>query len=347
MATRSSRKTKTKYWWETLPEHELLELRFCDLKLKLNDSRVQPYITQLYSELERKRLNFRPHIWISEEWFSADGIPGIAIPFFVVNERLAKLEKKYLLDVEGFSQRECMKLLRHEAGHAIDNAFMLRKSKKRQKLFGLSSTPYPEYYSPQAYSKKYVVHLNSWYAQAHPDEDWAETFAVWLNPKINWKKRYYKWPALSKLKFVDELMQDIADKKPRVKNRECPGSIERSRKKLKTYFQRKRESLCLDEPYYLDPLLQRLFSNDPQYSNKKLAAKFIRDERVLICAMVAKWTGQYRYTINLLLDEVIECCSEKKLRLTNSERETRLDLVGMLTAQALNYISTGRHKIPM
>lgn len=302
---------------------------------------------RLYQELHRKGLKFEPHVWISEEWFSADGIPGIAIPFFVVNDRLAKMEKKFLKDVEGYSQRECMKLLRHETGHAIDNAFRLRRFKKRQELFGLSSTPYPDFYSPQAYSKKYVVHLNSWYAQAHPDEDWAETFAVWLNPTGNWKKRYQRWPALKKIELVDEIMSGIRGRLPKVKKREKPGDISKSRKRLQTYFDRKRESLCLDEPFYLDPLLWRLFSNDEKYARNKRAAQFIREERKLIGGMVAKWTGQYRYTIHLLLDELIDSCREKKLRLMNSERQTRLDLVGMLTAQTLNYINSGHHKIPM
>jgi hypothetical protein len=335
------------YFWEKYSDDELLDLRFCDLGLKMDTSRVQPFVQQLYKELEIKNLKFRPHCWVSEEWFSADGIPGIAIPFFVLHDRLAKLEKKMLLDVEGYSQRDCMKLLRHEAGHAIDNAYRLRKNRRRQKLFGLSSTAYPDYYSPQAYSKKYVVHLNSWYAQSHPDEDWAETFAVWLNPKIDWKKRYQRWPALNKLKLVDEIMHSIEGKRPPVKKKERPGELKKSRKRLRTYYKTKIESLGLDEPFYLEPLLARLFSNEPEYRGNKRASAFIREERRLISSMVAKWTGQYRYTINLILDEIIMSCREKKMRLRFSEEETKMDLVGMLTAQTLNYISNGRHHIPM
>ena len=145
-----------------LSDDKLMDLRFNQLDLKLKSSRIQPFIERLYSELSDKGIRFKPHCWISTEWFAQDGVPGIAIPFFVLHPRLARLERKLTFEVEGWSERDCMKLLRHEAGHAIDNAFHLRKLRRRQKLFGLSSTPYPESYTPQAYSKKFVVHLNSW-----------------------------------------------------------------------------------------------------------------------------------------------------------------------------------------
>lgn len=336
-----------KYWWESLSDKELMELKFSELELNIEQSRVHPFIEQLYRELKQKKLNFKPDVWISEDWYSIDGIPGIAIPFFVVSERLAKLQKKMLLDAEGFAPRECMKLLRHEAGHAIDNAYRLRKSRKRQQLFGLSSTPYPTDYAPRAYSKKFVVHLNSWYAQAHPDEDWAETFAVWLTPNSKWRQRYDKWPALEKLKMVDAIMRSIAHKNALVNKKEQPGSIEKNHRKLKTFYREKTKELGLDKPFYMEPLLARLFSSETEFKQKKLAAKFIREERKLIRDKVSRWTGQYKYTIDQMLNDVIKSCQNKKLRLIRSERETRLDLVGMLTAQTLNYINSGHHKIAM
>ena len=143
------------------------------------------------------------------------------------------------------------------------------------------------------------------------------------------------------------MMKEIADKKPPVNKKQQPGSIEKSRRKLKTFYKEKIDELGLDQPFYMDPLLVRLFSADPQFKNKKLAARFIREERKLICDMVARWTGQYKYTIDQMLKDVIKSCQEKKLRLTRSERETRLDLVGMLTAHTLNYINSGHHKIAM
>lgn len=333
--------------WTKLNNENILELRFCDLNLDISKSWLQPLIERLYNELEEKGLKFKPHVWAADEWFAPDGVPGFAVPFYLLHPRLIKLQKKMFLDAEGANERTCMKLLRHECGHALDNAFHLRKSKERQKLFGLSSSPYPESYSPKAYSKKYVLNLNSWYAQAHPDEDWAETFAVWLNPDSNWEKRYENWPALEKLYMVDELMDSIHNLCPFVRNKDRPGDIKKSRRKVKSYYKQKRDDLGLDQPYFLDPLLMRLFSRENKYKENGTAASFIRKERKSISQPVARWTGQYRYTIDLILQEIIESCREKKLYLTRPEEETRMDLVGMLTAQTLNYINNGHHSIPM
>lgn len=333
--------------WDKLKESEILNLRFCDLGLKIKGSKLEPLIQSLYEELSNKGINFKPHVWISDEWFSPDGVPGFAVPFYLTHPRLTKLQKKMFLDAEGASERHCLKLLRHEAAHALDNAFRLRRLKKRQQIFGLSSTPYPEAYSPQAYSKKYVINLNSWYAQSHPDEDWAETFAVWLNPKVDWESRYRNWPALEKLYYMDEVMESIAKKTAPVKNKEKIADITKSKKKLYTYYDQKKEELGLENPYYLDPVLSKLFSSQPKYEKNGLAARFLRKERGHIIPPVAKWTGQYKYTISLILEEIITSCDEKKLYLTKNKKNTRMDLVGMLTAHTLNYITSGHHNIPM
>ena len=135
-----------------------------------------------------------------------------------------------MLEVEGGDYEWCMKILRHEAGHALDNAYQLQRRRKRQRLFGSSSTPYPEYYTPKPYSKSFVLHLDSWYAQSHPDEDFAETFAVWLKPGSQWHERYDDWPAIKKLEYIDELMRELAGRPParvsRRKRRSAPGAQE-------------------------------------------------------------------------------------------------------------------------
>ena len=152
----------------------------CDLDLVLERSSVWPRIERLYRELERKHLVFRPHCWISDEWYTPDGVPGIAIPFYLVHPRLAELERSQMREVEGGTVEWCMRILRHETGHAIENAFRLRRRHRRQELFGKTSKPYPKHYAPKPYSKRYVLHLEAYYAQSHPDEDFAETSSGWL-----------------------------------------------------------------------------------------------------------------------------------------------------------------------
>ena len=147
-------------------------------------------IADLHAEADARNLAFKPHYWLSDEWFTPDGVGGIAIPFYLAHPRLEQLEERQMLEVEGGTHDWCVKILRHEYGHAIDNAYNLQRRRKRLRLFGPSTAEYPEYYTPKPYSKSFVLHLDSWYAQSHPDEDFAETFAVWLNPDADWRSRY-------------------------------------------------------------------------------------------------------------------------------------------------------------
>ncbi|MEZ4819476.1 MAG: putative zinc-binding metallopeptidase [Bdellovibrionota bacterium] len=166
--------------------------------------------------LDKKASLIFVRVVFSDEWFVADGTTSIAIPFYLAHKRLAALQKYFLYEIEGGTPGWFMQLLRHECGHAIDNAYGLRRKKKRQTLFGKSSTPYDDYYIPKPYSKKHVIHLDTWYAQSHPDEDFAETFAVWLNPKKCLEKRYKDWKvAYQKLQYVDQIMQKIGSTKPK------------------------------------------------------------------------------------------------------------------------------------
>ena len=194
--------------WHRLSDEQLLDLRICDLPIKIKGSFLEPHIKRLYSELNARGIRFKPHVWLAEEWFSPDGVPGIAIPFYLAHPRLMKLERKQMLEIEGGTDTECMRILRHEAGHALDTAFRLHFKRQHRELFGSFAQPYPDFYKPKPKSRKYVLHLPAWYAQAHPAEDFAETFAVWLTPRSQWRRRYRGWPALRKLEYIDELMNE-------------------------------------------------------------------------------------------------------------------------------------------
>ena len=198
--------------WPDLSDDELLDLRLSDLPLSLKGTAVESRIDQLKRELAARGLNFPLHFYLSDEWFTPDGQVSMAVPFYLAHPRLERLEKAQMLAVEGGEHEWGMRILRHEAGHVIDNAYKLRLRKERRRLFGSSSMPYPEVYAPRPYSKSFVLHLDPWYAQSHPDEDFAETFAVWLTPESNWKTRYAGWPAIKKLEYMDTLMQSLVGK---------------------------------------------------------------------------------------------------------------------------------------
>ncbi len=203
------RPKNSEYVWVSWSRQKLLDTRICDLDLRIEDSELEARIRQLRKELRNQGFVFRPHFWLSEEWYSPDGVPGVGIPFFLAHPRLKSLENERMLEVEGGTRDWCMKLLRHETGHAVVNAYQLHRRRSWQQHFGKSSVKYPDSYLPRPYSKRFVIHLDNWYAQSHPDEDWAETFAVWLTPRFDWRARYRGWPALKKLEYIDTLMNEI------------------------------------------------------------------------------------------------------------------------------------------
>ncbi len=255
--------------WVKLTDEALLDIRFCDLKLRLEDTPLAERIDRLYAELERKRLYFRPHVWFSEEWFSPDGVPGVAIPFYLGHPRLAKLEYQQMFEVEGGTDRWCMQLLRHETGHAIDTAYRLHRRKLWRQAFGPCNRRYPKYYTPRPQSRRYVLHLDWWYAQSHPSEDYAETFAVWLKPGSKWRKEYADWPALKKLHAVDEIMSSIMETVPPVRSRRRIEPLSRNRKTLRQYYAEKRCHYGIEVPAFYDTDLQRLFTAKPARGGRR------------------------------------------------------------------------------
>src|SRR6516165_6269658 len=200
---------------DRLTDRQLLDMRLCDLPLRIRGTRLEQRIEKLYRELEGRSLKFRPHVWLSEEWFTPDGVAGFAIPFYLAHPRLMKLERSQMLEVEGASEGECLRILRHEAGHAIDNAYKLHTHRAWKDVFGSYRVPYPEWYQPQPGSRDYVFNLDAWYAQAHPAEDFAESFAVWLKQGMHWRRRYEGWGAQRKLEYVGEIMSGLAGKPSR------------------------------------------------------------------------------------------------------------------------------------
>jgi hypothetical protein len=331
----------------SLTDEQLLRLRFCDLDLKIERTLVAQRIKRLYDELGERGFVFRPYFWLSSEWFSPDGYSGMAVPFYMTHPRLARLEKRQMYEVEGWGERQCMRILRHETGHTLENAYRLHYRKRWQQLFGSGAAPYPQYYNPKPYSKSYVIHLDMWYAQSHPSEDFAETFAVWLNPNSRWKSRYRDWPAIKKLEYVDEVMSEIAHKRPAVTTRRQLDPLRSLAQTLGEHYEKKRAHYALTRPTFYDADLLRLFSNDPKLRKNKLASRFLREIKPELRRLVAKWTGQYQYTIEKVLDDMIKRCRELRLRLKSSTELTTLESVVMITVQSMNYLHSGHHRVAL
>lgn len=317
----------------------------CDLDLRIEDTHLAHLVHRLHTELDAHDLRLRPHVWLANEWFSPDGVPGIAIPFYLAHPRLVRLERRMMLEVEGHGDRECMRLLRHEAGHALCTAYRLHYRRRWQRIFGKMSAPYPDSYRPRTHSKEFVVHLDWWYAQAHPAEDFAETFAVWLTPNSRWRSRYRHWPALAKLEYVDEIMGEIAGQTAPVRSRRHVDPISRQTMTLREHYHEKQERYGAGGPEFYDRDLRRLFGHgEPEAPS---AASFLRQHRRRIRESVARWTGEYQYTIDQVLRQMIERSRDLKLRLEYDDEETLYEATVMVAVQTTRYLHRFPHRIQM
>jgi Putative zinc-binding metallo-peptidase len=306
--------------WTRLSDEQLLQLRMCDLRLNLHRSPLRRHIQRLYEELDGRGIRFRPHVWLSADWFSPDGVPGIAVPFYLAHPRLVRLARKMTREVEGSNANWLMRILRHEAGHAIDSAYRLRRRAHWRALFGPASRPYRDRYRVRPGSRRHVQHLGDWYAQSHPTEDFAETFAVWLAPRSGWQRRYATWPALRKLRFVQELAGEFVTHRPPVRCRTRIEPLHVDQRTLEQYFRRKAALAAARRGMLADRLLQRVYSSEASGAPRSAAA-LLRAHKGRLHAWMMRTTGVDRYTAHQLLRVAIERSEALRLRAAGSERE--------------------------
>ena len=318
----SSWRRRARPAWTRLSDEELLKLRFCDLRLSLERSPLAPRIKRLYAELESRGIRFRPHAWLAEEWFSPDGIPGIAVPFYLAHPRLERLERRIMREAEGGNTRWLMRILRHEAGHALDNAYRLRRRRRWREVFGPASLPYPHRYRARPGSRRYVHHLGEWYAQAHPTEDFAETFAVWLKPKSDWRRSYADWPAYNKLALVDELMESVRGRRAIVSDRTKIEPIHANTRTLAQHYRRKLAHRRYYRRGVADDLLQKVFSTRCLRRNAPRVGTVLRAARAELVTAVSNEIGMERYTVRQILRMLIERSERLQLYVRGSRRDS-------------------------
>lgn len=331
------------YFWEKFTDEELLDLKLSDLGLCLKDCFAQDAINKLYRELKLKGLDFKPHVWISDEWFSPDGIPGIAVPFYALHPRLVKLERKLIGHVDGATPTGFMKLLRHECGHAIDNAYRLRGAKQRVELFGRSSDKYPSSYTYRPYSKAFVRHFGEGYAQAHPEEDWAETFAVWLTPNSGWRAKYANWPAISKLNYLNKRMLQLKAQKPVNNCKEGVDSLADSNLTLRKYYDKKFLSRRMKGRPFFGKRLNKIFSPVGRTTGEAL----LKSKKTLIRKRVAQRSGLYQYEVEPMLKDLLKETKSTGLFVTPGSKGLETQLTELLVQESTRFKRQGRHRIIM
>jgi len=340
---RSSRSARR---WPSLGDEQLLDLRFRDLDVEVEGSPLEPLVQQVWGELEQRGLRFKPHVWASTEWFSPDGVPGIAVPFYLVHPRLLKLERAMMIEAEGSAREECLMILRHELGHAVQHGWRLQRREGWRRTFGDPSRPYPTIYRPNPASQRHVQHLRQYYAQAHPHEDFAETFAVWLTPRSQWRRRYAGWPALKKLEMVDELMRELRGAAPPVRTRRKVEPLSQLDRTLREHYADKQAHQASHRPVIPDRDLQRLFAAEPGRPGVPAAA-FLHRRRAELRRMVARFTGESQFTLDRALEDAIARCRMLELRAARDDRRLRVDFALLLTVRTVHFHYSRRNWVAL
>ncbi len=340
------RRTRTTRW-ARLSDEKLMRMKIRDLPLRIDGTWLETCVDEVQRELDRQGLAIKPHVWLSQEWFSPSGVPGVAIPFYLAHPRLTRLERRQMLEVEGGTHEECVRILRHEFGHALQHAYGLQRRSRWREVFGSPAKKYPDYYRPNPASRRYVQHLRLYYAQSHPVEDFAETFAVWLQGPGYWKRRYRGWSALKKLEYVDALMKELRGVAPLVRTRKTVEPIRELGLTLGEHYAEKRRNYTVHYPDVYDRDLERIFSADRKDRRAERASAFLRRNRSAIRAMVARWTGEYQFTLDQVLKDVIGRCRELGLRAIGAEPRLRVDFAVFLTVQTMHYLYNRRNWIAL
>jgi hypothetical protein len=325
--------------WEQ-ERQRLLNRRISDLGLSIEGSPLERLVRQLHEELAARGLSFFQPVYLSDEWGCPDGTPLIGAPFYLADERLARIEEESSMMLE--SESEMMRFLRHEAGHAYNYAFRFYDSAEWHQIFGPYSRPYRDRFRVDPLSRDYVRHMLGWYAQKHPDEDFAETFAVWLTPDIDWRKMYAGWPVvLRKLEYVDGLMKEVAGQVPEIPSpTEDDVPVNVMDYTVAEHYLDDEAALPLSDESHFDGDLRALFSQDDAEEGDdgtQLAAEFLRSHRRELVGRVAYWTGEATAGVRALIDLLTRRADVLQLRSRGRESTLLIEITAFSTAVMMNY----------
>jgi hypothetical protein len=330
--------------WETI-RYELLNTRICDLNLEIEGSPVEPFVNRLYRELAAKGMVFQPEVYATDAWGCPDEVPVIGIPFYLMDKRLARIEEEQTGEIE--TSPMLMMLLRHEAGHAINYAYRLFKQADWVEMFGSFSQPYQDTFRPNPFSRQFVRHIvhhqyGKTYAQKHPDEDFAETFAVWLTPRSGWRRRYRNWPALRKLQYVDQLIKRIRDVQPKCTTGSLCTPVKAMDLLLAEHYGQRAERYRAAAEGYVDDKLQEVF---PAANGRATAGAgdLFRKHHGQILGRVTRWSGLEDEEVQTLLVKLQDRANALDLKYRpRQQAEKLMDVTALATSLAMNFAYTGR-----
>jgi len=330
--------------WETV-RYELLNTKISDLRLQIEGSPLEPFTRRLHRELDAKRISFKPDFYLTDSWGCPDKVPVIGIPFYLADRRLRLLEEEQTGEVE--DDNTIMMFLRHEAGHAVNYAYRLWAQPDWKEMFGVFSKPYRDAFRPDRFSRQFVRHLDSsrygrTYAQKHPDEDFAETFAVWLNPRSGWRRRYRQWPAIQKLKFVDRLLRTLGREKPKRLRHRLYRPIDRMNLLLVDYYGQKAKRLRRAAQGYVDDKLREIFP--PVRGLTVVSAAYLfRKHHSDLLQRIIRWSGLEEEEADAILEKLESRSEILGLQFRRSQTGQKImDMVALAISLAIDFAYMGR-----
>ncbi|MGI8981370.1 MAG: putative zinc-binding metallopeptidase [Pirellulaceae bacterium] len=330
----------------------LLATSIRDLGLTIAGTPLEPVLAQFQQELQRAGITrLRPHFYLSTEWGVPFGTISIAIPFYLARPDLTAVHAERIGHLEGVGTAELLRYLRHEMGHVVNYAYQLFEQEEWIKCFGSITQPYADAYRPEPFSRKFVRHLPGWYAQKHPDEDWAETFAVWMTPRSDWRTEYGYWPeARAKLDYCDRLMALLRDRDPPVTATELDEDVSELASSLEDYY---RAAATIDGdplPPGLDGALQAIFQDidepDPTSSvdSRLPAADLLLKLEQELSANVYRWSGHFPESTRHLVQHLAQRARElQQVYPADQEPAFIIAVTTLVTTLAMNYVMRGSY----
>jgi hypothetical protein len=317
-----------------------------DLGLTIASTPLEGVLRDFLKELEAAALTrVRPDFYFSTEWGVPFGTVSIAIPFYLARLDLTHLHAERVGLVEGAHPADVLRYLRHEMGHVVNYAYLLYERADWTAAFGSIDRPYVEEYRPVPFSRDFVRHLPGWYAQKHPDEDWAETFAVWLTPGRDWRRDYAGWPALAKLELCDRLLAEVRSRDPAVTLTERDEDVSTVATPLGEHY---RALPGEDEPLPpgLDGALLTIFEDAarPEAGPRRPASALIRGLQRDLPASVFRWTGHFPERTSALLRRLAERADALgQVYPEGGEQAAAVAVTALVTALAMNHIHHGSY----
>jgi hypothetical protein len=315
-----------------------------DLGLKIEGTPLEPVLKEFLGELERAGISLRPRFYLSTEWGVPFGTIAVAIPFYLARPDLKDLHAERVGHIEGIGKADILRYLRHEMGHVVNYAYRLYEREEWVRLFGSITQPYLEEYRPSPFSKRFVRHLPGWYAQKHPDEDWSETFAVWMTPGVDWRAEYKAWPtALAKLEYCEAVMREVGPRPPASAAMELDEDVGELAYSLEDFYKGSPDG---ELPPGLEGALRSIFDDLEQVRSdgvKALPAGALlrRIERELM-ADVFRWTGHFPEKTRVLVRHLAKVADQLgQVYPESREREAVIGITTLITALAMNHVHSG------